>query len=649
MKSEIERPSPKLLLILLPAVISSAITSNSYITAIPCLLLILASYFNPFYFPKNSFKSTLACLGIFGVSLVIHLFVITDLPTGNGPHVMAASMIVLMVYLWYYQNPKATGNIITLLSLLVLIFTGNNMDNGQSPYPYLIIFLTFCTVLFLLSTGKKIFSKINTFISIFAIIAIVLISFALNKFLFIAESTINMLMQDSGVFTQNLSTTGLSSQFSIESHVKLKTSNKAVILLESKKKLNYLRADVLTHYAKKSWKIADIKMNHPAKSELFGKQVLSFDEQSINELKDYRTINYGNIKLLEKQGGFLPLPPYTRAFSGDNLFIKAFYTIENKSSLTSFDFYGTTDNIPAVIIDSSQTEVSDDISRELKPLTLSLVKGAVGNLQKAKIIENYFHNNYTYSLEVNFDPDKEPIVDFVLNNKKGFCAHFASGMVLMLRSIGVPSHVVSGYYVSEYSPSLGEYIVRERDAHAWVEVLDEKNKQWVTFDSTPINQMNAYLGAKTSVKDNLDLYLKVFWARIKQFFAYFSAESVNKIVFSPVTYLLAGILLLYYAYKKYRQKASAKKPAEAKDINIELLSNDFNKLLERYNIKFKENMTYGELLSEIINSEEVPVGIKPKFIEIIEIYQKYRYTSARSEADFHRIEALIHENLFVKK
>jgi transglutaminase-like putative cysteine protease len=352
---------------------------------------------------------------------------------------------------------------------------------------------------------------------------------------------------------------------------------------------------------------------------------------------------------LEKQGGFLPLPPYTRAFSGDNLFIKAFYTIENKSSLTSFDFYGTTDNIPAVIIDSSQTEVSDDISRELKPLTLSLVKGAVGNLQKAKIIENYFHNNYTYSLEVNFDPDKEPIVDFVLNNKKGFCAHFASGMVLMLRSIGVPSHVVSGYYVSEYSPSLGEYIVRERDAHAWVEVLDEKNKQWVTFDSTPINQMNAYLGAKTSVKDNLDLYLKVFWARIKQFFAYFSAESVNKIVFSPVTYLLAGILLLYYAYKKYRQKASAKKPAEAKDINIELLSNDFNKLLERYNIKFKENMTYGELLSEIINSEEVPVGIKPKFIEIIEIYQKYRYTSARSEADFHRIEALIHENLFVKK
>src|SRR5687767_1389166 len=108
MKNEVKRPSLKLFFILITALISSAITSNTYITAIPCFLLIVASYYFPFYFKKDSYKSTLYCLGIFGVSLVIHLFLITELPTGNGPHVMAASMIVLMVYLWYYENPKLT-------------------------------------------------------------------------------------------------------------------------------------------------------------------------------------------------------------------------------------------------------------------------------------------------------------------------------------------------------------------------------------------------------------------------------------------------------------------------------------------------------------------------------------------------------------
>jgi transglutaminase-like putative cysteine protease len=650
MKNEIDRPSPKLLFLLVPALISSAVTGGTHITAIPCLFLIIASYFIPFYFKRNSFKSTLACLGIFGASLVIHLFLVTDLPTGNGPHVMAASMIVLMVYLWYYQNPRMTSGIIILLSLLVLIFTGNNLDNGQSYYPAIIILFTACLAMFLISGSKKLLTGINIVISLLAIPLIILLSFAFNKTLFIAENEINNLLQDNSVFEPKASSVGLSSQFSIESHVKLKTSQKAVMLLESAKKANYLRADVMVDYAARNWKTDERGFRDPVKFDLDSKPVSGFDQQSVRALRALKSgkMSFGRLELLEKSS-FLPLPPYTRAFSGEGLRVKPFYTVENKSGLDDFDFYGVAaDTVPAGKIDAGQTRVAADIAGQLKPLALSIVKRAAGNLAKAKLIESYFHNNYSYSLEVNFDPAKEPVVDFVLNKKKGFCAHFASGMVLMLRSIGVPAHIVSGYLVSEFSPALGRYIVRERDAHAWVEVYDEKNRQWATFDATPVNQMIAYLGPQSSFSDDFSLYTKLYWLKVKMFFSGLPG-ALNKVIFSPVFYIFALFILAFYGYKKYRERARLKKSPEEKDINIEILVKAINKLLEKNKISFAPTMTYGELLNEIDNSENIPGPMKHTFTEILGNYQKYRYSSQRSPEDFQRIEAMLRENLLVLK
>ncbi len=122
---------------------------------------------------------------------------------------------------------------------------------------------------------------------------------------------------------------------------------------------------------------------------------------------------------------------------------------------------------------------------------------------KAKAIERHLKTAYKYSLEVPYSYETDPILDFLKKYKKGYCEHFASAMVLLLQSIGIPARVVVGFKGGEYNSFGDYYIIRNRDAHTWVEVYIP-NKGWVRFDPTPPTR-EAYLKTKTS------WLLKPFW------------------------------------------------------------------------------------------------------------------------------------------
>ena len=126
------------------------------------------------------------------------------------------------------------------------------------------------------------------------------------------------------------------------------------------------------------------------------------------------------------------------------------------------------------------------ILEALRPLAQQLA-GAdrQPSLEVAQTIQAYFRQNYRYSQDVNLAKIGDPIVDFVLNQRPAYCEYFASGMALMLRALDIPSRVVGGFLVREYNPFAGQWIVRQQDAHAWVEVFDYARDQWVAFDPTP--------------------------------------------------------------------------------------------------------------------------------------------------------------------
>lgn len=78
---------------------------------------------------------------------------------------------------------------------------------------------------------------------------------------------------------------------------------------------------------------------------------------------------------------------------------------------------------------------------------------------------------------------KQQIDDFLLNNKAGFCVHYASAFAFMARATGMPARLVSGYQGGEYNQAAGYFSIYQYMAHAWVEVW-LADRGWVRFDPT---------------------------------------------------------------------------------------------------------------------------------------------------------------------
>jgi protein-glutamine gamma-glutamyltransferase len=75
-----------------------------------------------------------------------------------------------------------------------------------------------------------------------------------------------------------------------------------------------------------------------------------------------------------------------------------------------------------------------------------------------------------------------PVDSFLFDTRRGFCEHYASAFVVMLRAAGIPARVVTGYQGGEINPRGGYMIVRQSDAHAWAEAIVDG--RWQRFDPT---------------------------------------------------------------------------------------------------------------------------------------------------------------------
>ncbi len=99
-------------------------------------------------------------------------------------------------------------------------------------------------------------------------------------------------------------------------------------------------------------------------------------------------------------------------------------------------------------------------------------------------LEQHLLTQYTYTLDYLGRSGESPLEEFLFVYKSGHCELFASAMVLMLRSQGIPSRLVTGFLGAELNPLEGYYVVRQQNAHAWVEAYTE-NRGWQVYDPTP--------------------------------------------------------------------------------------------------------------------------------------------------------------------
>ncbi|MBK6738785.1 MAG: DUF3488 domain-containing transglutaminase family protein [Haliea sp.] len=99
------------------------------------------------------------------------------------------------------------------------------------------------------------------------------------------------------------------------------------------------------------------------------------------------------------------------------------------------------------------------------------------------ILDTFNRESYVYTLRPGRLSGANPVDQFMFESKRGFCEHYASAFVFMMRAAGVPARVIAGYQGGELNPVNKTVIVHQFDAHAWAEVWLE-NRGWVRVDPT---------------------------------------------------------------------------------------------------------------------------------------------------------------------
>jgi hypothetical protein len=136
-----------------------------------------------------------------------------------------------------------------------------------------------------------------------------------------------------------------------------------------------------------------------------------------------------------------------------------------------------------------------------------------------------FRGSFTYTLNPPL-LGRDSIDDFLFSTQKGFCEHFASAFVVLMRAAGIPARVVTGFLGGTWSAAGGYLLVRNSDAHAWAEIW-QPGRGWVRVDPTAaVSPARIELGAAAAndypawsqaawlraIRDRFDL-VNGFWTR----------------------------------------------------------------------------------------------------------------------------------------
>ena len=188
---------------------------------------------------------------------------------------------------------------------------------------------------------------------------------------------------------------------------------------------------------------------------------------------------------------------FLRRDSSDNL--SAWHPAQGRADYAE-DYIVVSDTIhPSADIISDWTPIPDDISStwlqlpDMDPRVVQLARDITGRYirryDKARALEIWLGSNYGYTetLPQNYESseDGDPLAFFLFDTREGNCEYFATAMTVMLRSIGIPARITSGFQAGEYNPVSGSWTVRRKHSHVWTEAWFPPYG-WIEFDATPM-------------------------------------------------------------------------------------------------------------------------------------------------------------------
>lgn len=124
---------------------------------------------------------------------------------------------------------------------------------------------------------------------------------------------------------------------------------------------------------------------------------------------------------------------------------------------------------------------------DLVRMTARRVTDSLGdgrNLRAGRLVHYLTHNGFSYKLDPFVPVQGKDPAEYFLETRAGYCAHFATALALLCRASGVPARVATGFQLHDPEED-GSFLVRNSDAHAWVEVWFGPEHGWRVYDATP--------------------------------------------------------------------------------------------------------------------------------------------------------------------
>lgn len=129
-------------------------------------------------------------------------------------------------------------------------------------------------------------------------------------------------------------------------------------------------------------------------------------------------------------------------------------------------------------------QLPEGLPQRVTDLAAAVTADQTDPYSQAKAIQNYLRQ-FPYTLDIPAPPADQDVADyFLFDLQQGYCDYYATTMVVLARSAGLPARVVSGYLGGEFDQTSGAYQVAEDNAHSWVEVYFNEIG-WIEFEPTP--------------------------------------------------------------------------------------------------------------------------------------------------------------------
>jgi transglutaminase-like putative cysteine protease len=281
--------------------------------------------------------------------------------------------------------------------------------------------------------------------------------------------------------------------------------------------------------------------------------------------------------------------------------------------------------LPVAEPDWHDLRVPPNLQRSIGAVAERFTRSVAGDpVAELAAIERALTTEYRYALEFERSDRADPIVDFLERGRTGHCEYFASAMVLLARSRGIPARLVSGYRVTEYSELGDYYIVRDRNAHAWVEAW-LPNQGWTTFDPTPSADLALAMRTKTPWAAAVADLVRSWWAVVLRWLDQRTILELAGVLFALIA---VGVVLRLARHLRERSSAHAGGRGDPPPELFDRLCD----ALAAHGLVRAEHETV-ELLAERVRESGLPPKLRTGVSAALSRYAALRYGGIGDEAE----------------